>query len=240
MIMKKLLILIILASTVQLSAQVSTVYVSGQNMSDHFRLYSSSENEDTKILGSPYADEHWTTGTISFKNISQIVSDHLRLNASTNELEVFNKGNKMAIIEPFNVKEVKVGDREYIYAFYIYEYGKSLYISSSYFHVIYKGKIELLKRYYVKIVNNTYVSNYMGGGGDGRNHYSVKSEYFFRTNGDEAARELGGKKKDILKLMADCKDKIEEFIKENKINVKNGEDVEEIIKYYNSLCLESQ
>ncbi|MDX2415517.1 MAG: hypothetical protein QNK33_10035 [Bacteroidales bacterium] len=238
--MKRLLILFLLINSVQISAQVSTVYVSGQSMSEHFRMHPSSENVDTKILGSPYADEHWTTGTISFKNISQIVSDHLRLNASTNELEVFNKGKKMAVIEPFNVKEVKVGDREYIYAFYIYEYGKSFYISSSYFHVICKGKIELLKRYYVRIVNNTYVSNYMGGGGDGRMHYSVKSEYFYRTNGDEAARELGGKKKDILKLMADCKDKIEEFIKENKINVNNDEDVEEIINYYNSLCIESQ
>lgn len=233
--MRNIFIFLFLFGSWQLTAQISTSYVSGQGMSDHFRLSSSSENVETKILGSPYADPHWTTGTVSFKSINQVVSDHIRLNASTNELEIFNKGNKMAIIEPFNVKEVKVGTREYIYAFYIYSYGKSEYISSSYFHVICKGEIELLKRYYVKIVNNSYVSNYMGGAGDGRNHYNLKHEYFYRQGTDEAARELPGKSEDILEIMADKSDLIKDYIREEKIKLNDGDELEKVIIYYNSL-----
>lgn len=182
-------------------SQVKTLYVSGQSMSDHFRMYDSgNENEETKIYGSPYADEHWTVGTIAFKDANSVVSDHLRLNAYSNELEIFNKGKRMAIIQPFKLKEAMVGHRKYIYSFYLYDYGKNEYLSSSYFEVLCEGKIELLRRYYVTIMNNSYVSNYMGGGGDGRNHYTLKNEIYYRSGDNEAARKLSFKKRKYFSL----------------------------------------
>ncbi|MEE4115312.1 MAG: hypothetical protein V2I37_04040 [Marinilabiliaceae bacterium] len=231
-------LLSILFSLILLPAfpQVSTVYVSGQNMSDYFRMYASgNEDEEAKVYGSPYADDHWTVGTISFKETNSVVSDHLRLNAYSNELEIFNKGKKMAIIQPFKLKEARVGNRKYIYSFYLYYNGKNEYLSSSYFEVICEGRIELLRRYYVAIVNNSYVSNYMGGGGDGRNHYTLKNEIFYRSGDNEAARKLPAKKKEILELMKDRENEIALFIKENKINFRTDFDLEKTLNYYNSL-----
>ena len=233
--MKKCLLIFFLLSEACTLAkgQVSNIYVSGQSLNDNFRLFP--EKSETKIYGSPYADENWTYGRIDFYNLSEPVIDHLRLNASTDELEIFNKGKRIAIKKPFQVKEAHLGNRKYIYSLYVYNYGKSEYISGSYFHVVTEGKIDLLKRYYCTIVNNSYAVNYMGGGGDGRNYYNLKDQLFYRTGSDETIRILPRHRKDLLKLLGSDNEKLKSYIKENHINLNTEEGIIILVAYYNSL-----
>lgn len=227
------ILIICVLHLLRVSGQVSNVYVQGESMSGHFRIFAA--ESEVKIYGSPYADEHWTSGSIEFRDVEGTVNDHLRLNAYSNEMELFNKGERKAIRQPFKVEKVMIGTRKYIYAVYIYRYGKNDYLTGSYFHVLSEGKIELLKRYYCKVINNSYAVNYMGGGGDGRNYYNLSSELCYRIKGDEAARAFPEKSKSILQLFSHDRESIMDFIKEEKINPKSEQDIIKLVNYYNSL-----
>ena len=59
------------------------------------------------------------------------------------------------------------------------------------------------------------------------------TEYYIRL-GQEAALKVGNKK-EVVSLFPDHRDEIATFIKKNKIKTTKAEDLQELVKYYNSL-----
>lgn len=62
----------------------------------------------------------------------------------------------------------------------------------------------------------------------------AKDEYYISTE-DNLAIELSKKKKDFLSIFNDKSEKIESYMKENKLNTKDQEDLVKIFSYYDSL-----
>ncbi len=228
--LKRALLILLLLSGIKGSCSYGqSVYLTGQGMSDVIRLNPSAS--ELKVGGSPYADEHWTEGVVLSRDSLELIRDHLRLNAYTGQMEIFNKGDKLSIVKPFEIDHVLVGKKDYIYSFIISGTEGSFFISSAYFELLSADSIELLRRYQGKIVNNSYVSNYMGGGGDGNNYYSVKSSLYTRNGNGTAAVKLPSSRRQLSMVFGDANEKAMAYIKENKVKSTDQEAVLGLFTY---------
>jgi hypothetical protein len=105
-------------------------------------------------------------------------------------------------------------------------------LNDKYYENLSKGKLNVYKDYYLSIkkgaidpISKSKISE---------DKYVIKSKYFL--NEDDSLEELKLSKKNILKLCE--KDKVNDvkkFIKENKLSVKQDENLRKILAYYNSL-----
>lgn len=141
----------------------------------------------------------------------------------------------LGFVKPLNLKHFMLNNRKFIYSYKIgNEYDRE-YLTADYFEVLTDGKIQLLMNHYIDIELNSYVTNYMGGGGDGREYFVHKNKMYYKNENNGAAREIIRKKKYILGLFTDKRDEIENYIKREHINLKNDDDIRLLFEYYNSI-----
>jgi hypothetical protein len=105
-------------------------------------------------------------------------------------------------------------------------------LNDKYYENLSKGKLNLYKEYYLSLkkgaidpISKSKISD---------DKYVIKSKYYINEN--DSLKELKISKKQILKLCT--KDKVnavKKFIKENKLSVKEDDDLRKILKYYNSI-----
>ena len=98
----------------------------------------------------------------------------------------------------------------------------------TFYEVLSDGAIQLLK-YNKKDISE--IKNEMSG--DTRKEFVLHENYFVYTNGE--IKKMKREKDFILELMQDKKDKINEYLKINKLNFKNTESITKLFEYYNSL-----
>ena len=68
------------------------------------------------------------------------------------------------------------------------------------------------------------------------NKFSHFVEYYLKRNGEETAQSLGKSRGDFLKVVdADIRDQVKEYLKEEKIDLKNSQDLIRLFAYMNDL-----
>lgn len=103
------------------------------------------------------------------------------------------------------------------------------YRAPVFFELLEEGKITLLSREFLEY--RTYSSPYYVGS------YTrlvlIYKYYFLKEDGN--IEEFNGNKNDLLNVMGNKSDKVEKFIKTNRLKVDDKQDFTRIIEYYNSL-----
>jgi hypothetical protein len=158
-----------------------------------------------------------------------------RYNIYNQEIEFITGTDTLSIAAPMNVDSIMFSGKSFTYALYIEEKRGVDAIASAYFEILNRGKCSLLKKNYVDIEENSYASNYMGGGGDGRDYFIHKSSLYYRSDPGSAAIKFQKSKRQILKIFSDKKDEISSYIKENNLNVSSENDLIRIFNYYNQI-----
>src|SRR5690606_19251194 len=98
--------------------------------------------------------------------------------------------------------------------------------------VVYEGKLSLLRREQLVTQTVNTTSAYWGGGSTSQ--VVIKYTYFFL---DEEGRitYFNGRKKDLLRYMADKQSDVKQFIKQNKLDTDEMGDLVRITAFYNSI-----
>lgn len=101
-----------------------------------------------------------------------------------------------------------------------------------FFEVVYEGKLSLLRREQIitQTVNTT--AAYWGGGSTQQN--VIKYSYYF-LNKKGKITFFNGKKKELLRFMADKQNDVKTFIKDNKLDTDDLADLVRITAFYNSI-----
>lgn len=234
------------------SSQVQNINIGG-SFSGSFMLSGSAEAA-YKISGSPYLSETWMFGSLEMKGeiVKQARSDQkkkaqlgeyqemiskinglFRYNLYAQEFEMVYNRDTFAIVAPFHIKSISISNMTFLPGLYVRRGGSRPYLGSAYFQVLSEGKCKLLMRHDVKI---------KGGGGPVTYSWAGSADafvqyqqlYYQESEGAEVVL-LKKRRKSIRKLFADRSDEVEEFIKREKINIKDNAGLTRVFNYYNSL-----
>jgi hypothetical protein len=228
----KELLIIILASLliVKLEGQVQIINIKG-SYSEFFQLHPNKYQYD--VLGSPYLNSQWMYGNLTLTNETNLES-LFRYNIYNQQIEMIYNNDTLGV-DLSSIKELNFSNKKFKYLQCIERDFNKDYLTPSFFEVLYEGHCQLLMKHYAEIENNSYSVNYMGGGGDGRDYFRLKSSYYYKKDPGEAAIKLNTHRKKIYELFSDKQQEIRQFIKTERINLHSSNDLIRLFKYYNGL-----
>lgn len=199
-----------------------------------FQSYANNINFQSKdfgdIKGSAFSTPDWAKGTVHLDNNTTYTD--LEMKYSDYEDKVFVK--KGADVMEFD-KRVKdftlsvVKNDLPILDHYRNGY-KNIpgYNADAYFQVLADGKVQLLKKTVKKIrTENEY------GSMTTNKSFSSNTHYFLVK--DQNATTFKKDKKTVLETLSDKQAQIDTYLKTNKIDFKNDDDLVKLLTYYNSL-----
>ncbi|WP_289044697.1 hypothetical protein [uncultured Olleya sp.] len=222
----KYILLVTLFCTTIVCSQNDGVIGAGLKNLTHDSAYTSGSwirnFEDNSIDGSVYLFDEWNTKaiitTINDTNLSlqklnyDIKSDSFSAKFSHDSVYVFNNSD---------IKEVILNSKRFI----------KLTSKNSFYECLAVGNnFKILKDY--NIILTSGVKDPITQK-ESNSKYTQNNKYFF-LNEDELIN-FKLKKKSILKLLKDKKDKIEVYVKNNKLSYNKEEDLIKLFNYYNTI-----
>ncbi len=189
--------------------------------------------EGTK--GTPYVNETWFPGEIYLKSKNRVVIKEMNYNCYDNEL---------AFLDPAD-RTVRLINRYTVDFFYFLNGIDTLLFvpiependgEFLFAQVLYSGGSMVYKRYQKEFVK----ANYEGGYSADRKYdeFADKSSLYFLKHDDKLIYKVKKSKKQILEAFPDAENEISAFIKAEKLDMKNEEDLVKLLKYYDSLNAE--
>jgi hypothetical protein len=165
---------------------------------------------------------------------SNQINGLFRYNLYAQEFEMIFDGDTFAIKAPLDVRSISFSNKKFIFGFYVdREFGHD-YLGSSYFEVLSEGRCKLLIRHDVKIKNNSGPVTYTWAG-DGSDSFVKFKQLFYQQEDGVEVMLLKKTRKNLRKIFADKYAEVELYIKNERINVKNENDLIKVFAYYNNL-----
>ena len=157
-----------------------------------------------------------------------------RYNLYAQEFEMIFNRDTFAIKSPLNVQSISMSNKKFIYGFYIdREFGND-YLGSSYFEVLNEGTCKLLARHEIKIKEHSGPVTHSWAGDGSDSFVKIRQLYFQKADGMEVVQ-LKKSKKHLKEIFADKYFEVEQYIRNEKINVKDEQELIRIFTYYNNL-----
>lgn len=177
--------------------------------------------------GSKYLYENWKTGTIETE--AGLIKDcPMNIDVQNNALEI-NTDKGIRVIPIKAVTRIKVADNLQSFVNTKTYDGQKVNVSGL-FEILLDSEITLLKHYYVYVKEGSYNAALDMGSNEVK--YIVKSRYFLFESGKLI--EIQQNKKKFLDSFSDSdKEKIEFFLKEKNLKLKDQEDVVILCKFLN-------
>ncbi|HEU5292123.1 MAG TPA: hypothetical protein VFU05_15840 [Cyclobacteriaceae bacterium] len=226
--MKALLILMLSASSIIGYSQLSEMQVNANDLMSGSNMVRSFDNRNKDVRGFPTLLKSYYPGQVLLSTGVSVNQDSINLDVYHNDLLV-KKGKDVimvvtkAMVNGFTMKHP---DQEMNFTKLRDPMGNDLF-----FEVLVKGKLSLYKRT-SKTISGPGVDD---GYGTGR-QYSiyVQSTKIFIQKEKEEMVELKNKKV-ILSQFPDKEELINTFMKENKLGVKDDDELKKVVEYINTL-----
>jgi hypothetical protein len=191
-------------------------------------VWGKSRNTSSKILGSLYLFDNWTTQATLLTNTGKsVVITNLNYDTKTNRFVSKMGVDSVFVFNPSALKEVLINEKKY----------KRFPSNVNNFDFSYYNIIARVKSFYVlketkKILKEGVLNKLSQKRSPSK--YIPSSKYYYYNN--EVFTKLRLKKKYVLNLLdSDKRKKVKEYAKANSLSFKKDEDLNEILNYYNKL-----
>ena len=185
---------------------------------------------EVPVEGSPYLSKFFQRGTINLYK-DTIRNIPMRYNMYREQMEFILKGDTLVLGNVMGINQITIGDR-------VFKTSISMegidYVENHFFEVLYDGEYKLLLRRITDINEDTYASNYMGGGGSGTRKYQT-DEYFYVKKGKSTATRLPHYKSALYRKFPFYKKELKAYIKGNNLKIRKKQDMIKVFEYLNSL-----
>ena|GEM_PF-1793371 len=208
------------------STQIRAINVSGSNMSWSTRYVT--PTEIAPVVGSVYLNKDWMSGTLTL-NTNDSLSGLFRLNVLSQQMEIIYGEDTLLITNPSPVRNIRIADKSFSYLPVIEKINGKEFLRFAYCEQILPGQLQLFRSFEVNIRNNSYVSNYMGGGGDGQDYYYHETKLLFRNRDMGALRELPHNNKKLAVAFGIDYPAFKTVISQNKLDISNENDIIRLI-----------
>jgi len=193
---------------------------------------------DSEILGSPYLTDNFIKSKVYFGE--ELVGDfYIRYNALNSEIEIkktnLEEENPKRLLADRDLR-VKYGMRELRFTTYITKKDET---KNGFLSIIEDGNnYTLYHRLAVKYSQGKAAANSMVN--DIPSRYAHFVEYYYKKKGVDRIDQLLQKKGSLLKILdKELRQEVSTFLKENKIDLGNEEDLIKTFEYINSLNVTS-
>jgi hypothetical protein len=189
-------------------------------------------NPGIDIAGSPFYTDEWTYADIRLYSNKELTNVKLRLNLQTQEIHFLSKNNSEMACPAGMIKEVRFhsaaadgkGATEFQSGFPPVDHNST----TDFYQVLSKGKSTLLRSLKKSIsVQKDQLS------GEVKKEFVLYEEYYLLHQ--DILKRLKRDRSFIIAMLADKKDKIEDFVRDKKLKYKSFDEIRQIIDYYNSL-----
>ena len=174
---------------------------------------------DGKTIGSPFLSDSWMLGYIYAEN--DTIRAFIRYNILAKRMSFIHKDDTLDITKPFMINRIIFSNLHFIYSIAVQKMGKRQFVNSDYFQVLTgnSDQLQLLSKMSKNLEENSYVGNYMGGGGDGRTKIVLRTGYYLKK-ADGCANPVKRTRKSLLSVMSDKKEELISFIYNEKLLLK--------------------
>lgn len=181
------------------------------------------------IVGSPYFSDNWSKSEITLLNGKVINDLFLRYNVHSGEIH-FQTDNKTYILgSPDSVVSIDMYDKRFVYLPY---QEKRSAQKKDYFEVFSSdGMVQILIRHSRDVVKSNY--NVALNTGEKDDRMVPKQTFYIRKENSNV--EVDKRGDNVYELLKDRSGELKEFVKRNKISFTQGEDLKQLVEYYNSL-----
>lgn len=237
--MKKLLILsiVLIFISPNITAQEGNLlatYVNyfRQMQTDKTTKYEEFELDKITYIGSPYVNSNFELGNIYLNSKLIIENVPLRYNAFADEMEFKESLNDLdedskALIKSPEV-DLEIGNT--LYVFVPYQGGVE---EGGYFEVLIRGKkYDLFKKYNKKFSEGRKAQTSMSKDIPAK---FTDNPVFFIVSDEGIFYELPTKRRAFSKIFLNKENEIDNYIKNNRLNVQKEQDLIKIINYFNNL-----
>jgi hypothetical protein len=214
--------------------EASDGWVAINNIKDHMLLNKEYKGYGASFAGAkgtPLLYEKFHTGNFYYNNKTYLENLKLNYNCYTDELLFFNENQTwIANTQDIDYFAITGNDNDTILLF------KQVFLLAEkgrvFMQVLYQGESTFFKRYRKQFLEADFYKPY----GQGRqvDEYNDYSEYYVKADGRDVSL-LKPKKSSVLEIFNDKSDLIGNYIKKEKINLKDEADLIRLVKYYDSL-----
>lgn len=211
-----------LVSTAQPGSGALTLDISDIYVASDIETF---DHRDKELEYNAFITEDWEQADLISAN-NQIVSKYLLKYDPYVQKIYLKNGSDMIAIPPTYIKGfiLKTSSKDRSFEKFKLE-GKTF----EFLELIEKGEISLYKRFETSLLRSNY--NPLLDAGNFNDRVIIKEKYFLYK--DENFTELPSKRKKSLKYFISKNSKCKDFIKKNKLNLKNEEDLVRILKFLN-------
>jgi hypothetical protein len=182
---------------------------------------------DVTPKGSPYLNDAYEEGVIYLSNVNH--KYQARYNAFTDLVE-YQQNGRMLVLDPTTqIKKIQLNNTTFVVEKYVKE-GKPKF---GYFARLDSGKVILYSK---KVVD--FMPAKKGGSLDGTDQaaeYKKRPDRFFIKVGDAGSLEEVTNLKSVIAAFPDKQDELAAYAKKEKISAKKGEELAQLVRYYNSM-----
>lgn len=182
------------------------------------------------IQGNPYVFRDFQKG-VMYVLPDKKVDVEIRYDIYADQMHLKDSNMIYAIIHPERVKLIEAGNYKFIYSVFVNSPDDKEPGHSSYFILRTEGKCMLLIKKSIRVQDAEPPKLYQDA--KPPKFVATADTYYLKADGESAVRIKN--KKDLLTVLADKSDVIDSYISSNKLGVKDVEDLEKIVAYYNSL-----
>jgi hypothetical protein len=200
-----------------------------------FRYYTDSRPvryiDYTNVEGTPYLYPDWVPGSVKLTDgTTNDAPIELKYNLVSDEVSFKDKaGQELVFVKPvaeFTLNSVDNNGLPHKYRSGYKDIEGTT--PASFFEVLADGKVQLLKRFTKLLFESQPI-----GSASKLQQFIDKTKYYLIINGK--ALQVKNDKKALLAALGDKQAQLEDYIKSNKINLKNDAQLGKLIDYYNSL-----
>ncbi|HWK06419.1 MAG TPA: hypothetical protein VNS58_22450 [Puia sp.] len=189
-------------------------------------------NPTLDVEGSPFFKDEWVEGTVISANDKKYDHIKLRLNLQTQEWHFLAKDNTEMTVPKGTIKEIllydSAGNNKKGTTFQCGFPAIDAQDKDNFYQVLSQGKVWLLRS-----LRKTISQRKDDLSGDVRKEFVTYEVYYLFAGG--TLQRVKKDKSFFLTLLADKKNRLEDFINENKLKFKSADDFVRVIDYYNSL-----
>lgn len=183
------------------------------------------------VSGSPFFSNDYHFADILLANGRRFKSVRMRLDMDAQEMHFISANSVESFMEAGSVKEIAYTDTAATITGYLFRTGYPAVEgknSKTFYQVLINGKAELLRLVDKKISERKdEISGIIN------KEYETREEYYLFVKGE--MKRLKKDRNFLSGVFADQQTALEQYIQSNKLNVKNMQDIEKLINYYNSL-----
>ena len=194
-------------------------------------------SESANIRGTGYFSENWQNGKIEYLTGQVVEKALLRYNVENEVVEVKVSEDKIIVIDEGKLRAVQFSEPNRISGDCLFKNGIFFQIGGVPLVGLYrdaqiKGRFNLVVKYYLKIIEPTYVKTLDSG--IETTTLSVEPIYYL-ADGKELVLLKKGKKKIISQFDDEVSDELSAYVKKNKVIVKSYEGLYDLIEFANTL-----